>query len=173
MIQPVHDLTAKVQPDPRGLFVRPAIVPGEALFKHPGLILLPDADAVVGDDHRDTVSVDADGAAGRGVFQGVGEDLFHHEQQPLLVRQHGFPGLLEIQRDFFQNEHLGELPYRLPQDVIQRVFPQNVICGVAVQPQVGEHHLHILPDLQQFHLQLAPVGGHPPAAAGPWRRWAF
>lgn len=134
MIQPVHHLTAEVQPDPRGLLVRPAVVSGEALFKHPGLVLLPDADAVVGDDHRGAVSVDADGSACRGVFQGVGEDLLHHEQQPLLVRQHGLSGLLKIQGNLFQNEHLGELPHCLPQNVIQRILPQDVVRGVAVQP---------------------------------------
>ena len=133
MVQPVADQAAEVQPDAGGFLVPPAVVPGEALFKYPGLVLLPDADAVVGDDHRGAVAINADLTAGGRVFQGIGEDLLHHEQQPLLIGQNGLPCLLKIQGDLFENEHPGEFPHRLPQHTVQRVLPQHIVRGVAVQ----------------------------------------
>ena len=157
MAQPLTHLLAEVQPDAGGLPLRPAVVAGEALLKDPGQVLGADADAVVGNDHRVSIAVDPDGAALRCVLQGVGEHLLHHKAQPLAIRQHGLTRLPEIQGDFFQYEHLGQLPHCAPKDFVQIAVLEEVIRGGAVQPQVGQNHLHILLDLQELHLQRGTV----------------
>ena len=154
MVQPVHHPAAQVQPDAGGLLVLPAVVAGEALLEHPGQVLRPDTDAAVGDHQRLSVPVDPDAAPGGGVFQGVGQYLLHYEGEPLPVRQHRPPGLPKVQGDLFQNEHPGELPHRLPQQAVQVRVPEDIVRALAVQPQVAQHHVHILLDLQELHFHL-------------------
>ena len=158
MVQPVHHPAAQVQPDAGGLLILPAVVAGEALLEHPGQVLRPDADAVVGNHHRLPVAVDADAPSGGGVFQGIGQHLLHHEGEPLLVRQHRPVRLLEVQGDLFQNEHPGELPHRLPQQAVQVRVPEHVVRALAVQPEIAQHHVHILLDLQELHFHLGTHG---------------
>ena len=145
---------AEIEADAGGLFVHAAVVAGVALVKDPGQVLRGDADAGVRDDQGLLRRAkDADLPAGRGVFQGVGEDLFQEEGQPFLVAEDRPAGLLEGEADLFQNKDLGKLPHRLADDFVQADLLEHQVPGLAVQAEVLEDHVHVLGDPLQLNLQ--------------------
>src|SRR5699024_10179796 len=86
--QAAADLTAEVEADAGGAALQPAVAAGEALVKDPGQVLPADAHAVVGDDQILPPGVHRHAAAG-GVLHRVGQDLLHHQLEPLLVGEDG------------------------------------------------------------------------------------
>lgn len=97
MAQFGQNAAAQVEPDAGGFPLFTAVVAGEPLFKDPGQILCPDADAVVGDDQSFLFCVDVDGALFRRVLQGVGQKLTDGKGEPLLIGKYGAVGLVKGQ----------------------------------------------------------------------------
>ena len=108
----------------------------------------------------------------RGVLQGVAQHLLNDEEQPFFVGEHPDLGPLVVQRELFPDEGSGVIPYRPADNRVQVAAAKDKVSGVAVQPQVAQHHLYILLHPLQLFFQGPAVGGvPPPGAAGAWRRW--
>ena len=92
-----------------------------------------------------------------GVFDGVGEDLLHHQLQPLLVREHLEAGLLQLQGHPAPDEEGGVLPGGLAEDGVQCVLPDEVVGAAAVQSEVAQGKLHIPLHPEELRLQVPDV----------------
>ena len=109
--QILADPPAEIEPQAAGPLVPPAVAPGVALFKDPGQVLRGDAHASVPDaEGLGILQVDGNTPL-PGVFQGVGENLLHHEGEPLLVGEDGGLQGGIVQTQAAANELPGEPPH--------------------------------------------------------------
>ena len=150
MVQISADTPAQIQSDAAGFFVRSAVASGKALFKNAWQIFCGNADAGVPDAERfRRFQENGDRAAGGCVFQRIGQHLFQYKQQPFFVCQH-----LAVQRLVFQtnlpvDELGGKTAHRLPDNIVQVVFGEEIVREVGIQTEIAQHHFHILFDALQ------------------------
>lgn len=153
------DTPAEVKPQPARFFIGPAVVAGVALFKNAGEILGGDADAGVGNAKRPgLLQIDAD-AALAGVFERIGEKLLQHKAKPFFVCDHLQVHRCVIQPELPADEFSRKFSDGRADDAVELLLPDDVIGGGGVQPQKGQHHLHILLDAEQVGVQPAGERG--------------
>ena len=156
MAQQVAGPLAEVEAQTRGPLLAAAVLAGEALFEYPGQLLRGDAHARVLDDEGFPLGIDGH-AALLSVFEGVAQQLAHDEAQPLFVRQHGEARGGEGHGQLFQDEEPRIRLHGGADDVVQGAPAQHQIRGVAPQPLIGQHQVHILLHAEQLPLEQGHV----------------
>ena len=78
------------------------------------------------------------------VFERIGQDLLHHEQQPLLIRDARCVQRLIAELQLPRDELPGKAPHGLPDDRVKIAGAQHKIAAAVRQPQIDHDHLDIL-----------------------------
>ena len=116
--QSTAGLPTQVQPDAGSALIHAAIAAGKAPLKNPGQVLPGNTHAVILDDQPGIPGVNLH-MPPWGVFHRVGQDLLHHQLQPLLVSEDPQVGGTQLQGYFPPDKQSGVLPGRLTEDTVQ------------------------------------------------------
>ena len=136
-------LSRQIQPQSAGGPLQTPVLPGVPLLKDPRQVLRGDADARVRNVQAVTLQPDGN-ASLRGVLDGVGEQLLQNTHKPLPVRHHRPLRGLIVKAQLSQYKLRPIPPHGLPYQLIQIAPGNDQIVLAPVQPQVLQHHVHIL-----------------------------
>ena len=149
------DAAAEIEPDAARALVRAPLQAGVAALKDARQILRRNADAGITDAERFRLFNVHGNAALRRILQSVREHLLNDEREPLFVREDAHVRGRIVERQAARDELPGETPERRTDDIIELRFAEYIVRPLALQPEVREHHFHILLDASEIGKKAA------------------